>query len=62
MSTKQTTLFETLKKQGYLFYITHPNYKGSGFLSIINGKFYYDPEFSNRIEMTEEQVKEILDI
>lgn len=57
----ELTLFELLQKNGYLFYIQHPDCKGLGTLLFKEGKYTYLPEFSRGFELSEEKVIEILE-
>jgi hypothetical protein len=58
--TTTNTLFETLQNQGYLFYIRHPEFKGAGTMLLKEGKYTYMPEFRRSIELSENQVIELL--
>ena len=51
---------ELLKKVGHQFFIIHPKFRGEGTLFFRGGEFYYLPEFSSEIQMTEEEVLTIL--
>ena len=46
----------SLKKVGHQFFVKHPKFRGEGTLFFRGGEFYYLPEFSSEIQMTEEEV------
>jgi hypothetical protein len=52
--------FESLKKVGHRFFVRHPKCRGEGTLFYRDGEYYYLPEFSSEIKLTEEEVKSIL--
>lgn len=56
----QLSKFESFKKVGHRFFVKHPKFRGEGTLFFRDHKFFYLPEFSSEIEMTEEEVKNIL--
>jgi hypothetical protein len=51
---------ESLKKVGHRFFVRHPKFRGEGTLFFRDGGFFYLPEFSSEIQMTEEEVSIIL--
>jgi len=51
---------ESLKKVGHRFFVKHPRFRGEGTIFFRDGQFYYLPEFSSEIKMTEEEVSTIL--
>ena len=51
---------ESLKKVGHRFFVKHPKFRGEGTLFFRGSDFYYLPEFSSEIQMTEEEVLNIL--
>lgn len=51
---------ESLKKVGHRFFVKHPKFRGEGTLFFRNKQFFYLPEFSSEIQMTEEEVSNIL--
>ena len=51
---------ESLKKVGHQFFVKHSKFRGEGTLFFRGGEFYYLPEFSSEIQMTEEEVLTIL--
>ena len=53
-------LIETLHYQGYLFFIKHPESKGSGTLLFKGGKYTYLPEYARGFEINKDRVIEIL--
>ena len=50
---------ESLKKVGHLFFVKHPKFRGEGTIFFRDQKFFYLPEFSSEIQMTEEEVLNI---
>ena len=50
---------ESLKKVGHRFFVKHPKFRGEGTLFFRNKQFFYLPEFSSEIQMTEEEVLNI---
>ena len=50
---------ESLKKVGHRFFVKHPKFRGEGTLFFRDHKFFYLPEFSSEIQMTEEEVLNI---
>ena len=54
------TKLEVFQKQGFLFYVKHPDFKGAGFLYKRDGRYFYDAEFSRTTEFTENQVITLL--
>ena len=54
------TKLEVFQKQGFLYYVKHSDFKGAGFLYKLNGRYFYDPEFSLTAEFTENQVITLL--
>lgn len=57
---EKTTKLESIKKVGHRFFVKHPKFRGEGTLFYRGGAFYYLPEFSSEIQMTEEEVSIIL--
>ena len=57
---EKTTKLESIKKVGHRFFVKHPKFRGEGTLFYRGGGFYYLPEFSSEIQMTEEEVLTIL--
>jgi hypothetical protein len=51
---------ESLKKVGHRFFVKHPKFRGEGTVFFRNQQFFYLPEFSSEIQMTEEEVSIIL--
>jgi hypothetical protein len=51
---------ESLKKVGHRFFVRHPKYRGEGTLFYRAGEYYYLPEFSSEVKLTEGEVKAIL--
>jgi hypothetical protein len=51
---------ESLKKVGHRFFVKHPKFRGEGTVFFRNQQFFYLPEFSSEIQMTEEEVLTIL--
>jgi hypothetical protein len=51
---------ESLKKVGHRFFVKHPKFRGEGTLFFRNQQFFYLPEFFSEIQMTEEEVSNIL--
>lgn len=56
----QLSKIESLQKIGHRFFVRHPKFRGEGTLFFRNQQFFYLPEFSSEIEMTEEEVLNIL--
>jgi hypothetical protein len=56
----QLIKFESLQKIGHRFFVKHPGYRGEGTLFYKFGIYIYMPQFSPSIEMTEEEVKNLL--
>jgi hypothetical protein len=54
------TKLEVFQKQGFLYYVKHPDFKGAGFLYKLSGRYFYDAEFSRTTELTENQVITLL--
>ena len=50
---------ESLKKVGHLFFVKHPKFRGEGTLFFRDQQFFYLPEFSSEIQMTEAEVLNI---
>jgi len=50
---------ESLKKVGHRFFVKHPKFRGEGTLFFRDQQFFYLPEFSSEIQMTEEEVLNI---
>jgi hypothetical protein len=57
---EKTSKIEAIKKVGHCFFVRHPKFRGEGTLFFRDGVFFYLPEFSSEIQMTEEEVLTIL--
>lgn len=51
---------ESLKKVGHRFFVKHPKFRGEGTVFFRNEKFFYLPEFSSEIEISEQELLNIL--
>lgn len=50
---------ESLKKVGHRFFVKHPKFRGEGTLFFRDQQFFYLPEFSSEIQMSEPEVLNI---
>jgi hypothetical protein len=50
---------ESLKKVGHRFFVKHPKFRGEGILFYRDQQFFYLPEFSSEIQMSEAEVLNI---
>ena len=51
---------ESLKKVGHRFFVKHPKFRGEGTVFFRNDKFFYLPEFSSEIQISEQELLNIL--
>ena len=51
---------ESLKKVGHRFFVKHPKFRGEGTVFFRNDKFFYLPEFSSEIQISEQELLHIL--